>query len=106
MLDRDAVLAHAERYWFRPCEDGDVWLNNAPINVKNKLNELGLSPAEWDCVFLQDNSWIDHLFAVRDRRLGRRVRARRRHGPGRARRLGRHRGGGTATAQPGGRMIG
>ena len=65
MIDRNAVLAHAEQYWFRPCEDGDVWLNSAPINVKNKLNELRLSPAEWDFVFLQDNSWSDHLFAVR-----------------------------------------
>lgn len=65
MVDRNAVLAHAEQYWFRPCEDGDVWLNSAPINFKNKLNELRLSPVEWDCVFLQDNSWSDHLFAVR-----------------------------------------
>jgi hypothetical protein len=65
MVDRNAVLAHAEQYWFRPCEDGDVWLNNAPIKVRNKMTELRLSPSEWDCVFLQDNSWKDHLFAVR-----------------------------------------
>ncbi len=65
MVNRDAVLAHADQFWFRPCEDGDVWLNNAPINVKNKLNELRLSPADWECVFLQDDSWTDHLFAIR-----------------------------------------
>ena len=69
MLNRKAVLAHAELYWFRPCQDGNVWLNDGPITINEHLfKKFNLNSVDWECVFLQENSWTDHLFAVRKNR--------------------------------------
>ena len=39
MVDRAKVVAYATKYWWRPCEDGIVWVGYGPIDVAKKAKE-------------------------------------------------------------------
>ncbi len=67
-MNRDAIKAHADAYWYRPCRDGNVWLWSAPIVVSAEMQRRGLSSAEWTAVFLNydEARYIDGLYLVRN----------------------------------------
>ena len=67
MINRDSVVAHADAYWYRPCEDGKLWLSNKPIVIRDERVARKLSESEWDPVFLNydDSRYIDGLYFVR-----------------------------------------
>ncbi|HET7544399.1 MAG TPA: hypothetical protein VFK05_31225 [Polyangiaceae bacterium] len=69
-FDRKKVLAHATSYWYRPCEDGLVWLSERPIRIEAERAARKLS-SDWVPVFLQTDfiRYRDGLFFIRNKHL-------------------------------------
>ena len=67
-MNRSAVKAHADAYWFRPCRDGKVWLKSRPLDVGGELRRRGLNGSEWSAVFLNYDAdrYVDGLYFVRN----------------------------------------
>jgi hypothetical protein len=54
-LNRKAAIDYARRFWDRPCDDGVVWLTNAPIHVDHARKDLGTPASEgWEARFIPD----------------------------------------------------
>src|SRR5436305_11570709 len=49
-LDRNRLRDYVNSFWYRPCRDGQVWLNDRPIDI----NQLHGDP-DRDAVFLRDD---------------------------------------------------
>jgi hypothetical protein len=67
-LNRTALRTYADTYWWRPCQDGDVWLSGSPIKIAVEMRRRNLSPSEWTAVFLTPNAgdYIDGLYLLKN----------------------------------------